>query len=164
MHAGEAFDVLPYGTEAMGALRIEKGHVAGGELDGRTTMKDLALERFASSKRPFIGSVLRKRPVLEDAARPSLVGLAAIDRAASIKSGSLLFPEGVPVAGHGEGHVTSTTFSPTLGGHIGLALLARGQARVGEVIRCVDLLGGSEVKCRVVSPCFVDPEGARQNA
>jgi len=164
MRAGAEFDVLPYGTEAMGALRIEKGHVAGGELDGRTTMKDLALERFASSKKPFIGNVLRKRPVLEDAARPSLVGLAAIDRAASIKSGSLLFPEGVPVAGHGEGHVTSTTFSPTLGGHIGLALLARGQARVGEVIRCVDLLGGSEVKCRVVSPCFVDPEGARQNA
>ena len=108
--------------------------------------------------------VLRKRPVLEDPARPSLVGLEAIDRATPIKSGSLLFSENVPVAGHGEGHVTSTTFSPALGGHIGLALLARGQARLGETIRCVDLLGNSEVKCRVVSPCFVDPEGARQNA
>src|SRR3569833_3942386 len=80
MTAGAEFDLRPYGTEAMGALRIEKGHVAGGELDGRTTMKDLALERFASSKKPFIGSVLRKRPVLEDPARPRLVGLAAVDR------------------------------------------------------------------------------------
>jgi sarcosine oxidase subunit alpha len=164
MQAGAAFDVLPYGTEAMGALRIEKGHVAGGELDGRTTMKDLALERFASARKPFVGSVLRKRPVLEDAARPSLVGLEVIDRATPLKAGALLFAENAPVAGHGEGHVTSTTFSPTLGGHIGLALLARGPARLGETIRCVDLLGGTDVKCRVVPPCFVDPEGARQNA
>jgi sarcosine oxidase subunit alpha len=164
VHAGAEFDLRPYGTEAMGALRIEKGHVAGGELDGRTTMKDLALERFASSNKPFIGSVLRKRAALEDPARPSLVGLQSIDRAAPLKSGSLLFSEGIPVAGHGEGHVTSTTFSPALGAHIGHALLARGQTRVGEVIRCVDLLGGSTVRCRVVAPCFVDPEGARQNA
>src|SRR3569833_1344753 len=86
MSAGAKFDLRPYGTEAMGALRIEKGHVAGGELDGRTTMKDLALERFASSKKPFVGSVLRKRPALEDPARPSLVGQAALDRAAPLKS------------------------------------------------------------------------------
>jgi sarcosine oxidase subunit alpha len=161
---GTEFDLVPYGTEAMGALRIEKGHVAGGEIDGRTTLKDLALERFASAKKPFVGSVLRKRPALEDPARPSLVGLEALDRAAPIRSGSLLFAAGAPVAGRGEGHVTSTTFSPALGTHIALALLARGQARVGETIRCVDLLGGSEVACRVVAPCFVDPEGARQNA
>jgi sarcosine oxidase subunit alpha len=161
---GAGLDLLPYGTEAMGALRIEKGHVAGGELDGRTTMKDLALERFASSKKPFIGAVLRKRPALEDSTRSNLVGLAAIDPAATIKSGSLLFSENVPVAGHGEGHVTSNTFSPVLGTHIGLALLARGQARIGEVIRCIDLLGGTDVRCRVVSPCFVDPEGVRQRA
>jgi heterotetrameric sarcosine oxidase alpha subunit len=164
MTAGAEFDLKPYGTEAMGALRIEKGHVAGGELDGRTTLKDLALERFASGKKPFIGGVLRKRPLLEDPARPSLVGLEAIEKARPLKSGSLLFSENVPVAGHGEGRVTSSTFSPVLGTHVGLALLARGQTRVGEVIRCVDLLGRDEVKCRVVSPCFVDPEGIRQNA
>jgi len=164
MSAGAEFDLRPYGTEAMGALRIEKGHVAGGELDGRTTMKDLALERFASRKKPFIGSVLRQRSVLEDPARPSLVGLEVVGRAPPLKAGSLLFSEGIPAAGHGEGHVTSTTFSPERGTHIGLALLARGQTRIGEVVRCVDLLGGSEIRCRVVSPCFVDPEGARQNA
>jgi len=153
----------PYGTEAMGALRIEKGHVAGGELDGRTTLKDLALERFASRRKPFVGAVLRQRPKLEDPARPSLVGLEVLDRQASLKSGALLFSEGVPISGHGDGYVTSTTWSPTLGGPIALALLAYGQTRIGETIRCVDLLGGSNVACRVVAPCFVDPEGVRQN-
>ena len=164
LRAGEPFGVAPYGTEAMGALRVEKGHVAGGELDGRTTLKDLALERFASRRKPFIGAVLRKRPVLEDPARPSLVGWVVVDAVTPIKSGSLLFPASGEVAGHGEGHVTSVTYSPELGGHIGLALLAHGQTRVGEVIRCVDLLGGSTVMCRVSPPCFIDPEGARQNA
>ena len=153
----------PYGTEAMGALRIEKGHVAGGELDGRTTLKDLALERLASRRKPFVGAVLRLRPKLEDLARPSLVGLEVLDRQTPLKSGALLFSGGKPISGHGDGYVTSTTWSPTLGGQIGLALLAYGQGRIGETIRCVDLLSGTNVACRVVAPCFVDPEGVRQN-
>jgi sarcosine oxidase subunit alpha len=162
--AGQPFGVAPYGTEAMVTLRIEKGHVAGGELDGRTTLRDLALERLASTRKPFVGSVLRRRPVLEDPERPGLVGLQVIDRATPISAGALLFPETGEIAGHGEGHVTSVTFSPTLDGHIGLALLARGQSRIGEAVRCVDLLAGKTVTCRVTSPCFVDPEGVRQNA
>jgi sarcosine oxidase subunit alpha len=165
LDAGAPFDAAPYGTEAMGTLRIEKGHVAGGELDGRTTLKDLALERFASTRKPFVGSVLRRRPVLEDPERPSLVGLEVIDRISPIRAGALLFAETGAIAGHGEGRVTSATVSPTLGGPIALALLARGQSRIGEVVRCVDLLSGQKpVACRVSAPCFVDPEGVRQNA
>ncbi|RWE04629.1 MAG: hypothetical protein EOS76_33930 [Mesorhizobium sp.] len=92
----------------MGALRIEKGHIAGSEIEGRTTLKDLALEGFASSKKPFVGSVLRKRPVLEDPKRPSLVGLEIIgDRGAT--AGSLLFASNAPRKGHGEGWVSATT-------------------------------------------------------
>ena len=37
MVAGEQFGVTPYGTEALGVMRIEKGHVAGAELNGMTT-------------------------------------------------------------------------------------------------------------------------------
>jgi sarcosine oxidase subunit alpha len=163
MRAGQPFDVAAYGTESMGTLRIEKGHVAGGELDGRMTMKDLALEKIAKKKKPFIGAVLRQRPVLEDPMRPSLVGLESIDRTQPLKAGSLLFAETATVAGHGEGHVTSTTYSPATGGHIGLAVLQRGQARIGETIRCVNFLENTVLMCRIVSPCFVDPEGVRQN-
>jgi sarcosine oxidase subunit alpha len=109
--------------------------------------------------------VLRRRPVLEDPERPSLVGLEVIDRISPIRAGALLFAETGAIAGHGEGRVTSATVSPTLGGPIALALLARGQSRIGEVVRCVDLLSGQKpVACRVSAPCFVDPEGVRQNA
>ncbi|TIU98295.1 MAG: sarcosine oxidase subunit alpha family protein, partial [Mesorhizobium sp.] len=38
LEAGRPFDLKPYGVEALGALRVEKGHVAGAEIDGRTTL------------------------------------------------------------------------------------------------------------------------------
>src|SRR5690606_21167795 len=41
MAAGEPFGIVPYGLEALGTLRIEKGHVTGAEIDGRTTARDL---------------------------------------------------------------------------------------------------------------------------
>jgi len=160
--AGAAFDLRPYGTEAMGALRIEKGHVAGPELEGRTTMKDLGLEGFASSKKPFVGSVLRKREVLEDPARPTLVGLE-IHGETGAKPGALLFPEAGEATGHGDGWVSSTTYSPALGKNIAMGLLKNGTDRKGETIRVVNFVGDETLRATVVSHHFFDPEGVRQN-
>lgn len=160
--AGAPYNLRPYGTEAMGALRIEKGHVAGAEIEGRTTMKDLGLEGFASTKKPFIGSVLRKRPLLQDPARPSLVGLEIIGETGA-KAGSLLFSRNIPAKGHGEGWVSSTTYSPALKKNIALALLSRGPERIGETIQVVDFVGNQTLQAKVVSHHFFDPEGQRQN-
>ncbi|MCG8544998.1 MAG: sarcosine oxidase subunit alpha family protein [Alphaproteobacteria bacterium] len=163
IEAGGPFKLKVYGTEAMGTLRIEKGHVAGPELEGRTTMKDLGLEGLASSKKPFVGSILRHRPVLADPARPSLVGLEVMgDRGAL--PGSLLFDADGPTTGHGEGWVSSTTYSPALGKNIALALLRRGPERIGETIRVVDFVSDTTLTAEVVSPHFFDPKGERQNA
>ncbi|MUZ74745.1 sarcosine oxidase subunit alpha family protein [Agrobacterium vitis] len=160
--AGEPYDLKPYGLEAMGALRIEKGHIAGSEIEGRTTLKDLGLEGFASSKKPFIGSVLRKRPALEEPNRPSLVGLEIIgDRGAS--GGSLLYNIGATPEGHGQGWVSATTYSPALEKHIALALLSKGPQRIGETIQVVDFISNTTVLAKVVSHHFFDPEGHRQN-
>ena len=52
---GEEFQIQPYGTEALSTLRIEMGHVAGSELDGRTIPYDNALEGLLSKKKDFIG-------------------------------------------------------------------------------------------------------------
>ncbi len=57
MQAGQPFGIAPYGTEALGVMRIEKGHVAGNEIDGRTTADDLGLGRMMSTKKDFIGRV-----------------------------------------------------------------------------------------------------------
>ena len=41
---GQDLKIQPYGTEALSTLRIEMGHVAGSELDGRTIPYDNSLE------------------------------------------------------------------------------------------------------------------------
>jgi len=163
MDAGAEFNVKPYGTEAMGALRIEKGHVAGAEIDGRTTLNDFGMERFASSKKPFVGSVLRNRPVLVNKSRPTLVGLEFEGNTGTLP-GALLFDSSGPTTGHGEGWVSSTTYSPALGKYIALAFLKNGPERKGETVRVVDFVGSTDFNANVVSPHFFDPEGVRQNA
>lgn len=52
---GKEMNIEPYGTEALSTLRIEMGHVAGSELDGRTTPYDLSLDGMLSKKKDFIG-------------------------------------------------------------------------------------------------------------
>jgi glycine cleavage system aminomethyltransferase T len=155
---------VPYGLEAMGAMRIEKGHVAGPEINGQTTAADLGLGKLVSTKKEFIGKTLLRRPGLNDPARLALVGLVPEDRKTPIRAGSQLVadpkvPPPVPMVGH----VTSVTWSPTLGHPIALALLASGARRMGETVVAASPMSGDFVPVRVVSPHFFDPEGARQN-
>src|SRR3546814_11799314 len=79
LEAGEPFGIIPYGLEAFGTLRIEKGHVAGPELDGRTTAGDLGLGAMVSTKQPFIGSAMHPREGLTDPQRLQLVGFVSAD-------------------------------------------------------------------------------------
>ena len=48
IEAGEGLGIQPYGTEALSTLRIEMGHVAGSEIDGRLIASDLALDGMLS--------------------------------------------------------------------------------------------------------------------
>ena len=159
---GERHGITPYGTEALGVMRIEKGHVAGPELNGQTTATDLGLGRMVSTKKDFFGRVLAGRPALVDPARPALVGLVPVDRSQAFTAGAqLVQPRRAAVAANAEGHVTSVAHSPTLGHGIALALLHRGPDRHGERIVAHDPVRGGVVEAEVCSPIFFDPEGAR---
>ena len=79
MQAGAEFGITPYGTEALNVLRIEKGHVSGPEIDGRTTARDLGLGKLVSGKKDCIGRVMSARPALVAADRPILVGLETVN-------------------------------------------------------------------------------------
>ena len=61
MEAGQEFGVCAYGSEALGVMRIEKGHISGPELNGTTTPRDLGLGGMVSTKKDFIGRVLGTR-------------------------------------------------------------------------------------------------------
>jgi heterotetrameric sarcosine oxidase alpha subunit len=154
----------PYGLEAMGAMRIEKGHVAAPEINGQTTPADLGLGKLVSTKKEFVGKALLQRPALTDPNRKTLVGLRPIDGTTPIRAGSqlVLDPDAPPPVTM-VGHVTSVTWSPTLGHPIALALLANGARRRGETMIAASPLSGEFVQVQVTSPYFYDPEGTRQN-
>jgi sarcosine oxidase subunit alpha len=165
MAAGAEYGITPYGTEALGVMRIEKGHPAGNELNGQTTAHDLGLGKLLSKKKDYVGRALAARPLLTDLARPTLVGLKPVDPADRLRAGSHLLPPGAAaVAANDQGHVTSAAYSPSLGHWIGLALLANGPARMGETIRVYDPVRGGDFMAEIVSPVFVDPEGGRLHA
>ena len=162
MSAGATLGVVPYGSEALGIMRIEKGHAAGAELNGTTTASDLGLGGLVSTKKDCIGRVLSGRPALVEPDRPVLVGIKPVDPSERLRGGAHIVRAGAAVtAANDEGYVTSTAYSPTLGHWIGLALLKKGRDRHGEKVVAASPIHGESVTVEVVPPVFVDPQGAR---
>ncbi len=165
MEEGEEFDVVPYGTEALGVMRIEKGHAAGNELNGTTTANNLGMGRMVSKKKDSIGTVLSERAGLNEEDALKLVGVKPLVNEDKITAGGHLMNADGPVdAAHGQGYVTSAAYSPEVGSMIGLAFVKSGDMRMGERMRLVSPVTDSEVEVEVTSAHFVDPEGGRQRA
>ena len=165
MEAGEEFDVVPYGTEALGVMRIEKGHAAGNELNGTTSAVNLGMGRMVSKKKDCIGNVLSERPGMNEAGDLNIIGLRPVDPKDTIPAGAhLMNADGEISAKTDQGYVTSAAYSPVLECSIGLAFLKGGADRMGEILRVVNPLEGSETRAEVVSAHFVDPEGERLRA
>jgi sarcosine oxidase subunit alpha len=162
---GQTFGITVYGTEAMGVLRIEKGHVAGNELDGRTTPADLGLGKLVRKNGGFIGAALAKRSGLTDTRRASLVGLIPVDGVSKIRAGSQLVATEIEARAPGvvakQGFVSSSTPSEFLGHSIALAFLDSGASRLGQEVIAASPLSNEYVRVRVVSPVFVDPDNQR---
>jgi sarcosine oxidase subunit alpha len=164
MEAGVPYGVVPYGTEALTVMRIEKGHPAGNELNGQTTAGDLNLGRLLSPTKDFIGRSMAARPGLTDPDRPRLVGLRSVQGAA-IRAGAHILPRGAePTVGNDQGWVSSAAYSPTLDCQVALAFVARAAERLGEIIVVHDPVRGPDVAATLCAPVFVDPQGARLRA
>ena len=162
MQAGEEFGAICYGTEALGVMRIEKGHIGGAEINGTTTAADLGLGKMMSSKKDFIGRTLAAREGLADPARPALIGVRPVDRNDRLRAGAHFLPKDAGAfASNDEGYLTSVAYSPSCGHWIGLGLLSNGPARIGETIRAYDPVRNGDTLVEVVSPCFYDPQGER---
>lgn len=162
LKAGKPENICVYGTEAMGTLRIEKGHVAGPEITGQSTAQDLGLGGLQSKLKHNIGKNLAARDGLSDPARPAIVGLVPTDGKSWIKAGAQLVKDpAAPPPVNMQGHVTSIAYSGVLDHPIALALLSGGMEREGDELYAAFPLKNETVKVRVVSPHFVDPDGER---
>ncbi|HEY6517053.1 MAG TPA: sarcosine oxidase subunit alpha family protein [Steroidobacteraceae bacterium] len=162
MAAGEELGVTAYGMEALGTMRIEKGHVAGAELNGTTTAQDLGLGRMMSAQKDYIGRVLAGRPALSAPDRPALIGVKPLAPEARLRAGAHFLRVGArPSLANDQGFVSSATFSPILGHWIGLGFLSGGQKRHGERVLAHDPLSGGDIEVEVTNPVFYDPDGQR---
>ncbi|MEP7328760.1 MAG: glycine cleavage T C-terminal barrel domain-containing protein, partial [Betaproteobacteria bacterium] len=156
------FGIMPYGTEAMSTLRIEKGHVViGPEADGRTTADDLGMGKLVNAAKWCIGKPLLARAALTAPDRWQLVGLTALDDARMPRGGKIVADPDHAPPNPMAGHVTSWCFSPHLDAWIALALVANGRARHGELLWAVSPLAEVKVRVRVGPPCFIDAHGER---
>jgi glycine cleavage system aminomethyltransferase T/NADPH-dependent 2,4-dienoyl-CoA reductase/sulfur reductase-like enzyme len=163
--AGEPHGIMPYGTEAMSTLRIEKGHVViGAEADGRTTADDLGMGKLISSGKWCIGKPLLDRPALREPGRWQLVGLTALDDLPMPRAAKLVANPDRTAPNPMLGHVTSWCYSPNLNAWIALALLADGRTRHGETLWAVSPLANARVRVKVGPPCFIDHGGERMRA
>jgi methylglutamate dehydrogenase subunit C len=153
--------IKPYGLEALASLRIEKGHVAGLELDHRNTLDDLGLGKMAAKEKPYIGKALRFREKLQDEERWSLVGLELMEPEKKLRGGSILFASQDEIKGHGRGYITSVTWSTELGKFIALGLYNGGLKHEGEEIIAAFPLKNEQARLKIVSPHFIDREGGR---
>ncbi|MDC1386176.1 sarcosine oxidase subunit alpha family protein [Candidatus Thioglobus sp.] len=162
MEAGEEFNVVPYGTEALGVMRIEKGHAAGPELNGQTSAYDLGMGGMISGKKDFIGYKLGLREDLLRDDRMQMVGFKPVNTQDLLQAGShLLNLRDKPSTETDQGWISSCIYSPILGHYIGIGFIKSGHSRKGEFVRAVDLVRGNDIEVEICSPHFVDPEGER---
>ncbi len=164
METGKSFGAVPYGTEALGVMRVEKGHASGNELNGQTTAADLGLGKMVSKKKDSFGSRLSERPELNAGDGLRLTGFRPVDRSAQLNAGAhfIELDDGSPDLNSDQGYMTSVAYSPSLGHSIGLGFLKRGHERIGEIVRAYDPVRGKDTKVEIVSPHHIDPTGERQ--
>ncbi len=164
LKAAAPLGIKPYGLEALASLRIEKGHVAGLELDHRNTLDDLGLGKMAGKEKDYVGKALRFREDCQSPTRWSLVGLELMEPDKKLRGGAILFAATDEIKGHGRGYITSVTWSTELNKFIALGLYQGGLKHEGEEIIAAFPLKNEQARLKIVSPHFIDHEGARLHA
>ena len=163
MSAGNEFNATMYGTEALGVMRIEKGHAAGNELDGRNTAVNLGLSGLMAKKKDYIGKTLSSREKLSG--NKTMVGFLSVNPSDKLTSGShFMNTDDKILPENDQGHMSSVAYSPILERYIGIGFLKNGKDRYNETLKAIDFLQNNHVEVKVVSPHFIDPNGDRLRA
>ena len=81
-----------------------------------------------------------------------------------LRGGAILFAASDEIKGHGRGYITSVTWSTELNKFIALGLYKGGLKHEGEEIIAAFPLKNEQARLKIVSPHFIDKEGARLHA
>ena len=136
--------VKPIGLGARDTLRLEAGmNLYGQDMDETVSPLDAGLTWTIdlSTDRDFVG----KAALLAQPQQKHFLGLVLLDK-------GVLRAHQKVITAHGDGEITSGTFSPTLQQSIALARLPQGVA-IGETVRVE--IRDKQLAAKVVKPCFV---------
>ncbi|MEY9195715.1 sarcosine oxidase subunit alpha [Sinorhizobium fredii] len=158
----EPMGACAYGTETMHVLRAEKGYIiVGQDTDGTLTPHDAGVSWAVSKKKPdFVGIRGLKRPDLVKDGRKQLVGLLTKDPKVVLEEGAQIVADpNEPKPMTMLGHVTSSYWSSNCGRSIALAVVAGGQARLGQTLYVP--MADRTIAVEVSDTVFFDKEGGR---
>ena len=159
---GKEMGIEPYGTEALSTLRIEMGHVAGSEIDGRTIPSDLSLDGMLSKKKDFIGKRSLNRQAFIEADREKVVGVVPIDKKTMIPEGSHLVENNKASLPNPKlGHISASCWSVEYNNPFSLAILKDGKKRIGKKLYALSPLKDKSIPVEIVSSHYVDSNGER---
>ncbi len=159
---GKEMNIEPYGTEALSTLRIEMGHVAGSEIDGRTIPSDLLLDGMISKKKDFIGKRSLSRKAFIELNREKIVGVVPLDKKTMIPEGShLVVDNKASLPNPKLGHISASCWSVEYNNPFSLAILDNGKKRIGEKLYALSPLKNKVIPVEIVSSHYVDPKGER---
>ena len=162
MEIGKEFNIQPYGTEALSTLRIEMGHVAGSELDGRTIPYDNSLEGLVSKKKDFIGKRSLGKKAYVAANRQKVVGVVPLDKKTSIPEGSYIVKDPKAKLPNPKlGHVSASCWSVEYDNPFSLAIIKDGKNMIGQKLYALSPLRNKSIPVEIVSSHYVDPKGER---
>jgi sarcosine oxidase subunit alpha len=162
--AGQAHNIVAYGTEAMHVMRAEKGYIiVGQDTDGTATPDDVGLSwAIGKTKEDYVGKRSLMRPAMTSPDRKQLVGLTTVDPQVVLEEGAQIAPSaGLTPPFKPIGHITSSYHSAVLKRSIALAMVSGGRNRVGQTLY-VSMPGG-DIPVQVTAPVFYDKEGSRLN-
>ena len=159
---GKEMNIEPYGTEALSTLRIEMGHVAGSEIDGRVIASDLSLQGMVSKKKDFIGKRSLNRASFLNPEREKIVGVVPIDKKTMIPEGShLVIDANAKLPNPKLGHISASCWSVEYNNPFSLAILKDGKQQIGKKMYAVSPLKNKNIPVEIVSSHYVDPNGER---
>jgi len=162
MESGKEMNIEPYGTEALSTLRIEMGHVAGSEIDGRVIASDLSLEGLLSKKKDFIGKRSLNREAFLNPNREKIVGVVPLDKKTMIPEGSHLVSDSNGAIPNPKlGHISASCWSVEYNNPFSLAILKDGKKKIGEKLYALSPLKNKSIPVEIVSSHYVDPKGER---
>ncbi|MDC6465315.1 sarcosine oxidase subunit alpha family protein [Pelagibacteraceae bacterium] len=162
MELGKEMNIEPYGTEALSTLRIEMGHVAGSEIDGRVIASDLSLEGMLSKKKDFIGKRSLNREAFLNPDREKIVGVVPLDKKTMIPEGSHLVSDNkADLPNPKLGHISASCWSVEYNNPFSLAILKNGKKKIGEKLYALSPLKNISIEVEIVSSHYVDSKGER---